>query len=526
MKKTVTININGIIFNIDEDAYEALQQYISSIREHFKNSKGCDEIIFDIEARISEVFSEKINDGKLVITIEDVTQLINLMGRPEEIADVNEEQDDTENDEKYKAGRRQKRIYRDTDHQVLGGVCSGLGHYIGVDPVWLRIFFILFFFGMGSGFLVYIIMWIVIPEAKTSAEKLEMRGEPVNIGNIGKNIEKEMNNIRDKFHEVDGKKHIRSVGSFLSRILDVFVNIIVFFFKTFGKILGVIFLFAGAILLTVFLYSIFDSSNIISSFTPDGANYFSWSDLTQIMFTENDQTWLATVGIILLIGIPLFSIVYSGFKLLFNIRNDWKIAGIILSSMFLAGMIMCIIVGLQIGKDFSFTESSSYNIHTNNIKGDTLSLVLTSKNYIGDKKIGSRKRSCPYIENSQLYLGPPRVDIIASESDSFNIRIIKSAKGENKKDAYLRAKHIRYPISIRDNHIFFNPCYSINLKDRWRSQELKVIIEIPEGKTVFPGKGMGKILYDVQNVSNTLDKDMAGHYWKVDSGTLTCPNNI
>jgi len=186
MKKTVSINISGIIFHIDDDAYERLNRYLNSIKRHFSKMDGRDELVTDIESRIAELLQEKIQDTKQVISIEDINQVISMMGEPAEM----DEDTDTEPVRSHKtySYSRAKRLYRDPDGNMISGVSNGLAAYFNIDPVWFRILFIGTLFFGGAGLIAYIILWIIVPEAITTAEKLEMRGEPVNGSNIERSI--------------------------------------------------------------------------------------------------------------------------------------------------------------------------------------------------------------------------------------------------------------------------------------------------------------------------------------------------
>jgi len=212
MNKTYTINISGIIFHIDEFAFEKLKGYLNTIRSYFKDSEGREEIMTDIESRIAELFSGRINNAKQVVLMEDVDHMISIMGNPEVFK--NEDGSDTESNFKDTSNNantyssKRKRIFRDGDDKVLGGVCSGVANYFDFDPIWIRLAFAVSFFFFGTGLLFYIILWIVIPEARTTAEKLEMRGEKVNINNIEKNFKDEMEGLKNRFNEnVNGNKN-------------------------------------------------------------------------------------------------------------------------------------------------------------------------------------------------------------------------------------------------------------------------------------------------------------------------------
>lgn len=185
MKKTVTVNLGGSVVTLEEDAYSILSGYMSRLERHFANDPGKQEIIDDIEHRMAELFRENGKDEKFVNTSQDVNRVIKTMGEPGEIGDA--EPNSTNKTNTHYTMPGYKRLYRDSDNRILGGVCSGLGAYWNVDPILLRILFIFLFFGIGTGFLLYLILWIAIPKAVTLTEKMEMRGEPITAENIGKN---------------------------------------------------------------------------------------------------------------------------------------------------------------------------------------------------------------------------------------------------------------------------------------------------------------------------------------------------
>lgn len=199
MKQTRTANIAGINFYLDEDAYQVLDNYLKELRKYFKGQEGAAEIISDIENRMAELFQQKIKNPQTVITLEDVNKVIAILGKPGDFDHENPEEN-TNSSKK----RSMKRLYRDMNDRILGGVCSGLGAYVNLDPVIIRIIFIVATLS-GISILVYLILWIVIPPALTTAEKLEMHGDPVNIDNIEKTIRKEMDHLRDKLNDLSEK---------------------------------------------------------------------------------------------------------------------------------------------------------------------------------------------------------------------------------------------------------------------------------------------------------------------------------
>ncbi len=195
MKLTVSVNLGGYSFNIDEDAYTELKRYLKSLEIHFAGEESSSEILADIEARMAELFRTKITSYKQVITLNDVNQVISVLGTPEDISD----NESKSSGEKFSTPGYH-RIYRDTDHRIIGGVCAGMGAYWDIDPWIVRVLFIVLTLMGGLGILIYLILYIVLPEAKTTAQKIEMKGEPVNIHNIKDNVKKEFDTVRKKMN--------------------------------------------------------------------------------------------------------------------------------------------------------------------------------------------------------------------------------------------------------------------------------------------------------------------------------------
>jgi len=262
MKKTININLAGFVFYIDEDAYETLQKYLNNIRTYLGNTEGREEIIDDIESRIAELFSEK---QKQVITLIEVNEVIEVMGQPEDY--MSEE----EPEEKAAGQQSNKRLYRDPDSTVLGGVCSGVGHYLNIDAVWIRLIFLAMVWS-GLSILFYFILWAIIPKAETTAQKLEMKGKAATFSNIEDYVRKGYENVKDDFKNVDfkgaGEKAKQGasgffafLGELISKLFSALGKVLSFIANILGKLLGVIILIT-----TVALIIALTVSFIIGSF--------------------------------------------------------------------------------------------------------------------------------------------------------------------------------------------------------------------------------------------------------------------
>lgn len=210
MKKTLTVNISGSVFHIDEDAYVRLRDYLARLELHFKNDPGCTDILSGIEERMADIFRGKREHERQVVSLDDVKEAINQLGEPAEISG-NDEGASRSKTSGFNTMDEEspppKRLFRDPDNKYIGGVCGGLGTYFNVDPVWMRIIFLLMLFSGGFGLLLYIILWIIIPKARSAADRLSMRGERVNISNIEKTIREDLKDIKRNIENLSRDRH-------------------------------------------------------------------------------------------------------------------------------------------------------------------------------------------------------------------------------------------------------------------------------------------------------------------------------
>jgi len=209
MKKTFTINMSGTVFHIEENAYDALQKYLINLKKYFGNDEEGKEIIDDIESRISEIFTEKTSEKNQAVTLEWVNEVIETLGTPENFTEEAGEEEPL-------AGQksRKRKLYRDPEQTVLAGVCGGLAAYFNMDPVLLRLIVVLLvLLTSGAGVLVYIILWIVVPKAVTTTQRLEMKGEEVTVKNIEKFLKDEMNVVKESYNKIRKSQFFTKKGS-------------------------------------------------------------------------------------------------------------------------------------------------------------------------------------------------------------------------------------------------------------------------------------------------------------------------
>ena len=313
MKKTLTVNLGGTVFHIDEDAYQLLDKYLANLRIHFRKEEGSEEIMNDFEMRISELFNERVRLGHEVITIEHVEEVIKRMGKPEELFDSEDEKDyireepktHTFQEEETTGGR--KKLMRDPDNRVLGGVASGIAAYMGWDITAIRLIMIILLF-IPTPYvpivILYLILWLVMPLARTAADKLMMRGKSVTLENIGKTVtdgfEKVSNNVNDYVNSDKPR-------SFLQQLADLFVNVVGFILKFFAILIGIILLppllLVAFILVVVTFALIAGGTGVLYHLSPFGADLLAGTPIPLAI--------MGCIGFILLIGIPIFALVYA-----------------------------------------------------------------------------------------------------------------------------------------------------------------------------------------------------------------------
>jgi phage shock protein PspC (stress-responsive transcriptional regulator) len=344
MKKTLSVNLGGTVFHIDEDAYQELMDYLQDVKHHLGDGPSSEEVLNDIEQRISELFIQWMQGHREVITKDDVVRIIGILGRPEQYDNEEESSeerrkakssDQTSSQDRRCAGPR-RRLYRDTENAVLGGVCSGLGIYLNVNAVLLRLmFFLLFWFG-GSGILLYIVCWIIIPEAKTAAQRLEMEGEDVTIDNIEKKVREEYGRVKDRVGDYVNssrfERDARTAGNGFVRFLSVIGKVLFAFIAAIVGICG----FSAVVALVFALIGLLAGNVCFAAVWPQSL----WP--LQQIFSYPPLATLMTVGLILTIGIPVIAIFKVLFARTLNVRPSPKWLLIVGSIFWLVGIALCI----------------------------------------------------------------------------------------------------------------------------------------------------------------------------------------
>lgn len=518
MKKTFTINISGTVFHIEEDAYEVLQKYLVNLKNHFGNTEEGKEIISDIEARIAEIFSEKAADDKKVVTIEMVNEVVEIMGTPEDFAE-----EEGEEEPETTGTKRKRRLYRDPDHRVLGGVCGGLGAYFSMDPVILRIIFaVLFFITSGAALLAYLILWIAVPKAINTAQRLEMRGQEATVKNIEKSIKEEVKEVKEsykRFKESDtyskGKKSVEGAGDVVYTVFKVIL-------KVFVIIIGIILIISGFFGLLGYISSMIIGHSFVEGWP------LVWGPEIHVPgivnhFVEPGTLTFGMIALGVLVGIPFLAMLFIGTKLVFRYKSNNAAIGLSMVGVWIIALVSLIVVSAgQIG-NFKSRSSITENEVISCDSCETLYLKLDTEKYddYAELDLDINDFKIMVIDGEEVMMGKPRLDVRESGSENFTISVKKQSKGRTRDNARDAAQAVIYNYELKDSTIIFDPYFLLEEDGKWRDQNVDIVVKVPEGKAVYLGDDMVKIIHDIENVSNTWDGDMVGKYWEMKPEGLT-----
>lgn len=534
MKKTFTINISGSVFHIDEDAFEKLQRYLQMLNRHFGTALEGQEILQDIEARIAELLIEKTANKVEVVTNDMVDEVIARMGKPEDFMESSDEEPHARAQATGSTMTAEqpirRRLYRDGESRVIGGVCSGLGAYFNIDVVILRVIFVvLFFLGVGTSLLLYIILWIVVPKAKTTAQRLEMKGKEATVSNIEKSIREEVKEIGDNYnrfmHTPDserGTTRMDRFGDVLGSVLRVVLRVAVLIF--------------GIALLIIAITSLigFVTTMIMGhSFLHGGPWNFGWdSDINMASlvnhFVSPGAYTISIIAISILVGIPILLLLFIGTKLLFRYKTNNKMIGFGTFALWLLALITLIFVGVNQAGNFSKQTSQTITQKVECTNCKTIYLQTNDDLYSSliDEHITIERMKVAEVNGKEKLLGHPRFTIEKSTTGEFLLQIKKRARGSNTQNAQVNVEQIDYNFAQKDSTLQFDPYYLLKDNAKWRDQEVSMVLKVPEGKSVYLDEKMESIIYDIENVNNMWDGDMVGKFWTMTADGLALRDSI
>ncbi len=533
MNKVTNINLGGIIIWIDEEAYQKLSMYIKSVERQFSNVDGKEEIMTDIEGRIAEMLQSKMTSGKASVTMADVDSVISQMGQPEDISEGNENHNqqpssgtgytsgDYKSRETYSGKRK---LFRDPRHKAIAGVCSGFAAYTGVNVIWFRLAFLGMFFFLGTGFLAYIILAIVIPKATTLTDEMEMRGEPINIDTIKSRVEDEFNGFKGNVGRFksspEAQKMSQGVEGFFETIFSSLGSIV----KAFFVVISLLFAF----FLLRFLFGVIAQSLGWGSTLPVSA-----------LFSQSGQGFLFTSALIALISIPIIRIMVWASSYFFKTPRESVRVRQIERYIALSSIIILVICGFIVLRDSSY-KSTQRDEKAVVIPGKVLHLALMHKTmeHSSDHSNMETVEDIHFVSWGGLGFLPEyekagvKHDLVALEHVSMNIKqssdssihliLVKAVRGGSGRIAEKYLRSISYETEQQGNYLLLSRNLLYPEGDPYRKQHLSLILQIPVGYSIMLDRNMTNFLYDVDNLSDTDDKDMQGHTWTMTRKGLFC----
>ena len=521
MNKTISINLGGFFFHIDEDAYQKLSRYFDAVKRSL-SPDGRDEIMKDIESRIAELFQERLKNDKQVVGLTEIEEVISIMGQPEDYK-IDDEKSTYQSSSSSSTNfyYPSKRLYRDKENGMLGGVMAGLGHYLGIDTLWLRIIMVILFFGFGTGLFVYIVLWILVPEAVTTTQKLEMKGEPITISNIEKKVKEGFDDITSKFSNIDHEKIANTAKSGATRIGSTIEEVITTIFKVFAKIIGAfIVFFSGMGLLAIIILSII---MIFSSTMPD--NYI----LNNIQTPIGLETPLWAQGMLLLLGfgIPLFFLLILGLKLIVNnLRSIGNYVKYSLLAVWLIAVGIIISLGINEASQLAFEGKSVQKEVITIAPTDTLKIKFKNNDFYSKSNYRNHDFKITQDEgdNEIIYSNNVSIEVKYTDEATPYMLIEKLANGKSTSQAKKRAEKIKYNYKIEGNTIVLDNYLLTAVENKFRGQEVEIYLYLPKGTIFQTDESYSNYDRSDYDFFDENEYDTKNPVYRVDSDKIRCLN--
>jgi len=513
MKKTININLGGMVFQIDEDAFERLSTYIEALKQKFHNEEEQKEIIQDIEYRFAELFSNDLNSVKQVVSMNMVQSAIATMGSPDDFEDegIFEEKIFSEKNISYeKVGH--KKLFRDPKNQLFAGVISGISKYLGIhDAIWLRIAMVLAIFVTGGFPMIpiYVLFWIVMPIAKTNNDFLQMSGDSINLGSIQDQVKK----------NIDSTDIKRVSARFADKAAEAAPIIL--------KVIGIGFIVLFGFKFIALTMGLFGGGFVLSMINPGYAGLLVGSKTTY---------YLALISFYLLIATPLLFAIYLALKIFTKKKVNWIVSIAIAMFLFIFSFIGLTSSAYSVAKNFkgnaeqtNFVALEDPTVEELNIEfpyqkiKDELSLNINFGITDDDNniKIDGFK---VFSKRKEIHINSVGLDILKAKSDTiFKLSKTILSKGKNNEDAEERLSHIHNEFDIiNENSISIPRLMILENETKWRVQQLNYRLFVPVGKKIYFGDYAKKVIDDVDFNGDYSKKDLANNTWQMTRNGLKC----
>ena len=525
MNKTIIININGIVFHIEEDAYEVLKAYMTDVKRHFMNSADSLEITTDIENRIAEMFNELLaGENKQVIVEQDVSTVIGQMGT---VADFEKSEQDTEPSfaDTYYNRANTRRLFRDPDDRIFAGVCAGIANYFDIQVVWIRLAFALTFFFAGTGALLYIILWIVVPKAVTRADRMAMKGEKLNLQGFKKNFEEELGSMKGHLSNFghEARPFVYKARDFTGDFAHHLGNFISGAAKVLLKLIGIL------ILLSCFGWLVFFTIAFIALLS---VGYFApFHELPYEMLRHHHADYIFIAAFVTVV-IPTISIILLVFKGIFNVGSFSRASGTTALAVWLCALGVFIYNVVGIASEFqshaNVIETIALKPATNNtyyIKlNDLKYLSADDSSKLNIKNMSSNIRVADDDDNDFDSFNHRNIRLNIETSDSGQPVLIKSsrARGPYYEEAFSNARNIKYMFVQQDTVIKFDQRFYGKNDEFWHDEEVELTLKLPKNAKVVIDHNVDRIANFNIGDCNEVNKQDRN---KVSNATFVITNN-
>ncbi len=521
MNKVLNINLGGLPFTIDDEAYRMLENYLQSLHNHFRASEGYDEIMNDIEARLAELVKEGM--GKRgIVTHQDVKNAVSVMGKPEDFgAESVDETQNTTSEGAYTEGSKKsssttggtpfqtgKRLFRDDAHKMVGGVCSGLAAYFGIEVVWLRIVWALLFFFGGSGFILYVILWAVLPSAKTTADRLAMQGQPIDVNNIAKTVGTSFEKFSEKVNEFGKPENqerfqhqvqqiVTNVGNVLKALLSGLGGV--------GRVFGILI----AIVLVIFMLISWFGLTIAASMGSPILGYITDEGWKTTWAGFNAFAIMASISALLILAIR--RLVYKREAGNGIIIGLWTFLAI--------NFFALISIGGSVAKNFAYSYDNTQTLNVSNI--DTLDIAVDLNKTHGGINFGDLYVSDDYLVNFDVNMRIER-----SENGKFELVSNLMSQGSSSDEAQRFAKSIQYTPSLSANVLTIGESFRIPKGSKWRGQNVNLTLKVPDGKVIRYNKNTTGVIHSIERDDDDENDDYCYdstvRSWKMTENGFVC----
>ncbi|MBE9668702.1 PspC domain-containing protein [Mucilaginibacter boryungensis] len=532
MNKTIIININGIVFHIEEDAYEVLKNYMTDVKRHFLDSADSLEITTDIENRIAEMFNELLaQENKQVIVEQDVQTVISQMGTVEDFASADEDGPQAPSHAAYTQATQNRRLFRDPDDHLAAGVCAGIANYFDIQPVWIRLAFAVAFCFFGTGLFLYIILWIVVPKAITRADRMAMKGEPLDLQGFKRNFEYELKGVQGSVNNLhsEAKPFIYKTRDFAGDFFDHLRSFLGGAGKVLIKLLGIAIMlacigFTIALIVGMFTFFAYGQRNIVHVFPFSMLNH------------EYNMPFMLC-GFLLLF-IPLIGMALLASRLVFNRTTVGRTTGFTLLAAWLVSLFVVVYYSIQIAAEFRSggkmnqtvnivpNAKNTYYLKVNDVKYLTAedSAKLDLKHSVAGRIIvDDNEYNNDWDDNNM----PNNVSISIERSDVTQPVLVESfrARGRDYADALQNAQDITYHFTQKDSVLTFDRHIQLPHNKAWRGQEVRLTLKVPLNSKLVIDREMDRYLdginvYDCQE-NNKLDQSAPAPFIMTEGG-LQC----